>query len=107
VSRSSQRGGLAPRRVDPVLVGVLGSLVGLLGVFWAALDVGSTALVVGIAGMVGAVVAAREGRRRKYHTITDAGLAALAEHKRQWGTVARALSDAWGDGDLLPTFRTA
>ena len=42
------------------------------------------------------------GRRRKYYTITDAGRAALAEHKRQWVTVARALGDVWGGGDLLP-----
>jgi PadR family transcriptional regulator, regulatory protein PadR len=48
-----------------------------------------------------------EGRRRKYYTITDAGLAALAEHQRQWATVARALGEAWGDGDLLPTFGMA
>jgi hypothetical protein len=58
VSRSGQTGGHARRRVDPVLVGVLASLVGLLALFRAALDVGSTALVVGIAGMVGAVVGA-------------------------------------------------
>jgi hypothetical protein len=58
VSRSGETGGHAPRRVDPVLVGVLASLVGLLAVFRAALDVGSTALVVGIAGMVGAVAGA-------------------------------------------------
>ncbi len=36
-----------------------------------------------------------EGRRRKYYAITEDGLAALAEHKRQWETVARALDDAW------------
>jgi PadR family transcriptional regulator PadR len=43
-----------------------------------------------------------EGRRRKYYAITDDGLAALAEHKRQWVTVAKALGDVWGGGDLLP-----
>ncbi|MEX1177213.1 MAG: PadR family transcriptional regulator [Nitriliruptor sp.] len=43
-----------------------------------------------------------EGRRRKYYAITDEGRAALAEHKRQWLTVARTLGDAWGGGDLLP-----
>jgi PadR family transcriptional regulator, regulatory protein PadR len=48
-----------------------------------------------------------EGRRRKYYAITDDGLTALAEHKRQWVTVARALGDAWGGGDLLPTFGAA
>jgi PadR family transcriptional regulator, regulatory protein PadR len=42
------------------------------------------------------------GRRRRYYALTDAGRAALAEHKRQWTTVARALADAWGGGDLLP-----
>ncbi len=36
-----------------------------------------------------------EGRRRKYYAITDEGHAALAEHKRQWVTVARTLGDAW------------
>ena len=43
-----------------------------------------------------------EGRRRRYYAITDEGHAALAEHKRQWVTVARALGDVWGGGDLLP-----
>src|SRR5688572_17583048 len=42
-----------------------------------------------------------EGRRRKYYAITDEGRAALAEHKRQWRTVARALSDVWGGDRLL------
>jgi DNA-binding PadR family transcriptional regulator len=42
-----------------------------------------------------------EGRRRRYYAITDDGHAALAEHRRQWVTVSRALGDAWG-GDLLP-----
>lgn len=45
-----------------------------------------------------------EGRRRKYYRITPEGRAALAEHKRQWTTVARALGDAWGGG-LLPLVR--
>jgi DNA-binding PadR family transcriptional regulator len=40
-----------------------------------------------------------EGRRRKYYAITDEGHAALAEHKRQWVTVARTLGGAW-DGPL-------
>jgi PadR family transcriptional regulator, regulatory protein PadR len=44
----------------------------------------------------------REGRRRKYYAITSEGHAALAEHKRQWVTVTRALSDIWGGGDVLP-----
>lgn len=42
------------------------------------------------------------GRRRRYYAITDEGRAALADHKRQWVTVARALGDAWGGDDLLP-----
>lgn len=29
------------------------------------------------------------GRRRKYYSISDDGLAALAEHQRQWVAVAR------------------
>jgi DNA-binding PadR family transcriptional regulator len=41
------------------------------------------------------------GRRRKYYAITEEGQAALAEHKRQWLTVTRALGDVWGGGDLL------
>ncbi len=43
-----------------------------------------------------------EGRRRRYYQITDEGQAALAEHKRQWVTVTRALGDVWGGVDLLP-----
>src|ERR671915_1167059 len=43
-----------------------------------------------------------EGRRRKYYAITDEGQAALAEQKRQWVTVTRALRDVWGGGDVLP-----
>jgi PadR family transcriptional regulator, regulatory protein PadR len=42
-----------------------------------------------------------EGRRRKYYAITDDGRAALAEHKRQWLTVTRALADVWGGGNGL------
>ena len=42
-----------------------------------------------------------EGRRRRYYAITDEGRAALAEHQRQWVTVARALGDVWrGSGGL-------
>jgi len=49
-----------------------------------------------------------EGRRRRYYAITDEGQAALAEHKRQWVTVARALGDVWRGADLLPfALRTA
>jgi PadR family transcriptional regulator PadR len=43
-----------------------------------------------------------EGRRRRYYAITAEGNAALAEHKRQWVTVARALGEAWGGRSLLP-----
>lgn len=43
-----------------------------------------------------------EGRRRRYYAITDEGRAALAEHKRQWLTVARTLGDVWRGTDLLP-----
>ena len=42
------------------------------------------------------------GRRRKYYAITEEGHRALADHKRQWLTVARALGDVWGGDDLLP-----
>ena len=42
-----------------------------------------------------------EGRRRKYYEITDDGRKALAEHKRQWLTVTRALGGVWGSGNLL------
>jgi PadR family transcriptional regulator PadR len=43
-----------------------------------------------------------EGRRRRYYAITHEGRAALADHKRQWVTVARALGDVWGGDDVLP-----
>ncbi len=46
-----------------------------------------------------------EGRRRRYYAITPAGRAALAEHKRQWVTVTRALGDIWGGRDLLAIAR--
>ncbi len=42
-----------------------------------------------------------EGRRRRYYAITDDGLAALAEHKQQWVTVARTLGSAWQGIDPL------
>ena len=44
---------------------------------------------------------APQGRRRKYYAITDEGRAALAEHKRQWATVTRALGGVWGGTDLM------
>jgi DNA-binding PadR family transcriptional regulator len=43
-----------------------------------------------------------EGRRRRYYTLTDDGRAALADQRRQWETVTRALNDIWrGSGGLL------
>ena len=43
-----------------------------------------------------------EGRRRRYYAITETGRAALAEQRRQWLTVTRALGDVWrGPGGLL------
>lgn len=43
-----------------------------------------------------------EGRRRQYYTLTDDGRAALAEQRRQWEAVTRALNDVWrGPGGLL------
>jgi DNA-binding PadR family transcriptional regulator len=43
-----------------------------------------------------------EGRRRRYYSITDEGQRALADRKRQWVTVTRALGDVWGGTDVLP-----
>ena len=42
------------------------------------------------------------GRRRRYYAITDEGHEALAEHRRQWVTVTRALGGLWGGAKLLP-----
>src|SRR3954470_13132041 len=43
-----------------------------------------------------------EGRRRQYYVLTDEGRAALAEQRRQWLAVTRALNDMWpGSGVLL------
>ena len=36
-----------------------------------------------------------EGRRRKYYVVTDEGRAALAEQRRQWETITKALNDVW------------
>ena len=36
-----------------------------------------------------------EGRRRRYYTLTDHGRAALAEQRRQWLAVTRALDHVW------------
>lgn len=38
---------------------------------------------------------AESGRKRKYYRVTDAGLAHLAEQRRQWRTVDEALRTAW------------
>ena len=43
-----------------------------------------------------------EGRRRRYYSITDEGQRALADRKRQWVTVTRALGDVWGGTDVSP-----
>ena len=44
-----------------------------------------------------------EGRRRRYYAITDDGRAALAEQRRQWVTVTRALGDVLRGPGWLPT----
>jgi DNA-binding PadR family transcriptional regulator len=45
-----------------------------------------------------------EGRRRRYYMLTEDGRAALADQRRQWETVTRALNDVWrGPGELLTT----
>jgi DNA-binding PadR family transcriptional regulator len=36
-----------------------------------------------------------EGRRRKYYVVTEDGRAALADHRRQWEAITRALNDVW------------
>ena len=36
-------------------------------------------------------------RRRKYYSITDTGLAELAEQRRQWRTVVDTLKGIWQD----------
>ena len=40
-------------------------------------------------------------RRRKYYTITEEGLEALTDQRRQWAAVTRTLGDVWGGLDLL------
>jgi PadR family transcriptional regulator, regulatory protein PadR len=43
-----------------------------------------------------------EGRRRKYYMLTDDGRGALADQRRQWEAVTRALNDVWrGPSGLL------
>jgi len=42
-----------------------------------------------------------EGRRRRYYVMTDDGRTALADQRRQWAAVTRALNDVWpGAGGL-------
>lgn len=36
-----------------------------------------------------------EGRRRKYYQATEAGLAQLAEQRKQWATATRTLGGLW------------
>ena len=43
-----------------------------------------------------------EGRRRRYYAITGDGRAALAEQRRQWVAVTRALGGVWRGPDWLP-----
>lgn len=43
------------------------------------------------------------GRRRKYYAITAEGRAALAEQRRQWGAVVRALEGVWREVPSLPS----
>lgn len=38
---------------------------------------------------------AESGRKRKYYRVTDAGREQLAEERRQWSTVDRALRNVW------------
>ncbi|MBT8227381.1 MAG: PadR family transcriptional regulator [Dactylosporangium sp.] len=40
------------------------------------------------------------GRRRKYYRITEQGLAALAEQRRQWAAVLTALKNTWSSGGM-------
>lgn len=44
-----------------------------------------------------------QGRRRRYYALTDEGRAALADHRRQWATVTRALDGVWPGPGALPT----
>jgi PadR family transcriptional regulator PadR len=52
--------------------------------------------------------AATGERRRKYYRITNAGMAELAEQRRQWDTVVDALKEIWlgpGDGGERPNIK--
>jgi DNA-binding PadR family transcriptional regulator len=39
------------------------------------------------------------GRRRKYYQITEQGRAELADQRRQWVAVVKALEDLWPTGE--------
>jgi DNA-binding PadR family transcriptional regulator len=43
------------------------------------------------------------GRQRRYYAITDDGVKALAEHRRQWATVSRTLADVWHESGMRTT----
>ena len=43
-----------------------------------------------------------QGRRRKYYALTDAGVAALDEHRRQWAAVTRTLDGIWYQSRIAP-----
>jgi DNA-binding PadR family transcriptional regulator len=42
------------------------------------------------------------GRRRKLYAITPAGVAALAERRRQWAVVSGTLERVWAEAGALP-----
>jgi DNA-binding PadR family transcriptional regulator len=58
---------------------------------------------------------AESGRQRKYYQVTRAGRQQLADERRQWRTVDRALGKIWsnrdestgGDGRMLPLLRAS
>ena len=41
-----------------------------------------------------------EGRRRQYYVMTEDGRDALADQRRQWETVTRAMNGIWPGGGL-------
>ena len=47
------------------------------------------------------------GRRRKYYAITQEGRAALADQRRQWAAVSRALDNVWPGGGLMAALEEA
>jgi PadR family transcriptional regulator, regulatory protein PadR len=42
------------------------------------------------------------GRPRKHYRLSSSGAEALAEQRRQWTAVSRALAHVWGDPDSRP-----